>query len=76
MLLASTPLLRTTTGTQNPSGLAAVVSFGDDYIKWGRIEVSWWGRVLCRQVTDDTPPSRSDFLLSLPVLWWTYSWTV
>ena len=38
----STPLLRTTTGTQNPSELAAVVSFRDDGIKWGRIEVSWW----------------------------------
>jgi len=24
---------------QNPSELAAVVSFRDDYIKWGRIEV-------------------------------------
>jgi len=23
--------------------LAAVVSSCDDYIKWGRIEVSWWG---------------------------------
>jgi len=38
----STPLLRTTTGTQNPSELEAVVSFRDDDRKWGRIEVSWW----------------------------------
>ena len=38
----STPLLRTTTGVQNPSELAAVVSFRDDDIKWGGIEVSWW----------------------------------
>jgi len=38
-----TPLLKTTTGTQNPSEPAAVVSFRDDDIKWGRIEVSWWG---------------------------------
>ena len=30
------------TGTQNPSELAAVVSFRDDYTKWRRIEVSWW----------------------------------
>jgi len=37
----STPLLRTTTGVQNPSESVAVVSFRDDYIKWGRIEVSW-----------------------------------
>jgi hypothetical protein len=35
----STPLLRTTTGTQNPSELAAVVSYCDNYIKWERIEV-------------------------------------
>jgi hypothetical protein len=38
----STPPLRTTTALQNPSELAAVVSFRDDDIKWGRIEVSWW----------------------------------
>ena len=38
--------MRTTTALQNPSEPAAVVSFRDDYIKWGRIEVSWWGRVL------------------------------
>jgi len=31
---------------QNPSELAAVVSFRDDDIKWGRIEVSWWTRSL------------------------------
>ena len=48
-LCYSIPLLRTTTGVQNPSELEAVVSFRDDYIKWGRIEVSWWGRVLCGQ---------------------------
>ena len=24
-------------------GLTSVVSFRDDCIKWGRIEVSWWG---------------------------------
>ena len=39
--------MRVRTGMQNPSELAAVVSFRDDYIKWGRIEVSWWVRVLC-----------------------------
>ena len=38
----STPLLRTTTEVQNPSELAAVVSFRDDDRKWGRIEVSWF----------------------------------
>ena len=38
----STPLLRTTTEVQNPSELAAVVSFRDDDTKWGRIEVRWW----------------------------------
>ena len=27
---------------QNPSELAAVVSFRDDDRKWGRIEVGWW----------------------------------
>jgi len=36
--------LKTTTGVQNPSELAAVVSFRDDFIKWGKIEVSWWAR--------------------------------
>jgi hypothetical protein len=36
----STPLLRTTTGVQNPSEPAADVSFCDDYIKWIRIKVS------------------------------------
>ena len=45
-LCYSTPLLRTTTEVQNPSELAAVVSFRDDYIKWGRIEVSWWVKIL------------------------------
>jgi len=25
---------------------AEVVSYSDDYIKWGRIEVRWWVRVL------------------------------
>ena len=35
----STPPLRTTTEVQNPSKLAAVVSFRDDDTKWGRIEV-------------------------------------
>ena len=54
-------------------GLTSVVSFRDDYIKWGRIEVSWWGRVLCRQLTDDTPPSRSDSSQSLQVLWWAWN---
>ena len=39
----SIPLLRTTTEVQNPSELAADVSFRDDDIKWGRIEGSWWG---------------------------------
>jgi len=38
----SPPLLRTATAPQNPSELAAVVSFRDDGIKWERIEVSWW----------------------------------
>jgi hypothetical protein len=38
----STPLLRTATAVQNPSELAAVVSFRDDGIKWGRIEAGWW----------------------------------
>jgi hypothetical protein len=38
--------LKTSTEIQNPSELAAVVSFRDDDIKWGRIEVSWWGRSL------------------------------
>jgi len=28
--------------TKKPPELAAVVSFRDDYTKWGRIEVSWW----------------------------------
>jgi len=28
--------------TKKPSELAVVVSFRDDYIKWRRIEVSWW----------------------------------
>ena len=42
----STPLLRTTTGVQNPSELAAVVSFRDDGIKRRRIEVGWWDTAL------------------------------
>ena len=29
------------TGLQNPSELEANVSFHDDYIKWGRIDVRW-----------------------------------
>jgi hypothetical protein len=37
-----TPQLKTTTGVQNPSELAAVVSFRNDYIKWKKIEASWW----------------------------------
>jgi len=37
--------LKTTTALQNPSELAAVVSFCDDDIKRGRIEVRWWVRV-------------------------------
>jgi hypothetical protein len=37
----STPLLRTTTGIQNPSELVAVVSSCDDDRKWGRIEADW-----------------------------------
>jgi len=41
---------------QNPSELASIVSFRDDDRKWGRIEVSWWVRVLplnnsvCREI--------------------------
>ena len=27
---------------RGPGKPAAVVSFRDDYTKWGRIEVSWW----------------------------------
>jgi len=42
----STPLLRTTTEVQNPSEPAAVVSFRDDDIKWGRIEVKLAFRAL------------------------------
>ena len=42
----STPLLNPTTGVQNPSELAAVVSFRDDYIKWEGIEVNWRTRSL------------------------------
>ena len=42
MEVNSTPLLRTTTEEQDPSELAGDVSFRDDGIKWGRIEVDWW----------------------------------
>ena len=34
------------TASQNPSELAAVVSYWDDYIEWGRIEVKLAFRVL------------------------------
>jgi len=48
------------TQKEYPSEPAAVVSFRDDYIKWGRIEVSWGVRVLST-LTGDTPPSEFVF---------------
>ena len=60
----STPLLRTTTEVQNPSQLAAVVSFRDDDIKWGRIEVRVGGREFCL-INRKLPPHEDSFFIPL-----------
>jgi len=46
------------TAPQNSLELAAVVSFRDDDIKWGRIEVSWWVNWFLRTNRKSRPSER------------------